>query len=407
MVSPVLDDYGFAVEPKFVAEYEAWRESHRAAETETSSQWIDPSTLPVAERRPRLEQLCVAGFPSEHRALMWALSSGAARRKEACDANCQTGHFYAELLEQNRNVPRTPEPGPAEAHEEFLRKIGVMRPPQPRAPPAFYEIWKDLRRTFPGHAFFATPDGELRLRNVLEAFARFNDSIGYCQGMNFVAGWLLLVTGSDEAAFYLLVQIVEHLCAGVYSKSMVSIQLDTKVLETLLDERLPAVAAALRRPALEGALNLLVTKWFICLFISILPSETMLRVWDQFFLHGQTALLTAALALLDTFQLEVRSAEDIAALFEVLQLKLRTLYDGDALVQAMSAIELTDDHCEALYKRHRDSVSAPAAPIGRKKPEAQDSQDMVDRALPWAFASGLALGAAVTAVSVVLATKRK
>ncbi|KAG5182552.1 hypothetical protein JKP88DRAFT_277917 [Tribonema minus] len=56
------------------------------------------------------------------------------------------------------------------------------------------EILRDVCRTFPGLAFFRRRDGpgENMLSNVLRACAIAHPDVGYCQGMNFVAGALLL-----------------------------------------------------------------------------------------------------------------------------------------------------------------------------------------------------------------------
>lgn len=60
------------------------------------------------------------------------------------------------------------------------------------------DIAKDLDRTFPRHhQFYAKPENRQRLNNVLRAFAVKNPDIGYVQGLNFVAGHLLLQF-SDE-----------------------------------------------------------------------------------------------------------------------------------------------------------------------------------------------------------------
>ena len=36
------------------------------------------------------------------------------------------------------------------------------------------------------------------LKNILQAYAVNNPEVGYCQSMNFVAGFLLLVSGMRE-----------------------------------------------------------------------------------------------------------------------------------------------------------------------------------------------------------------
>jgi hypothetical protein len=46
------------------------------------------------------------------------------------------------------------------------------------------------------------------LISVLRTYALFNPEIEYCQGMNYVAGFLLMVFKDEEMAFKALVTIV-------------------------------------------------------------------------------------------------------------------------------------------------------------------------------------------------------
>ena len=78
-----------------------------------------------------------------------------------------------------------------------------------RTPGCRGDILRDITRTFPSHPFFALPSslsgkewnnyllpkthGVEMLRHVLLALATARPDIGYCQGMNFVAGVFLLV----------------------------------------------------------------------------------------------------------------------------------------------------------------------------------------------------------------------
>ena len=57
------------------------------------------------------------------------------------------------------------------------------------------KIAKDLGRTFPGNEEFKTNHelGENRLYNVLKAYSAYDPETGYCQGMNFITGMLLLM----------------------------------------------------------------------------------------------------------------------------------------------------------------------------------------------------------------------
>jgi len=84
--------------------------------------------------------------------------------------------------------------------EEFERLCGESSP---------YEgiIGKDLGRSFPGVDMFRDPDGEGQrmLGRVLRCFSLYDHKIGYCQGLGFLVGPLLMHMG-DKEAFCVLVR---------------------------------------------------------------------------------------------------------------------------------------------------------------------------------------------------------
>ena len=68
-------------------------------------------------------------------------------------------------------------------------------------------IAKDLGRSFPGVEMFQDPngDGQRMLGTVLRCFSLYDDKIGYCQGLGFLVGPLLMNMG-DKQAFCVLVR---------------------------------------------------------------------------------------------------------------------------------------------------------------------------------------------------------
>lgn len=53
-------------------------------------------------------------------------------------------------------------------------------------------ITRDLHRTFPHHPYFQSAIGQESLFNVVKAYSLYDPEVGYCQGLSFVAGPLLL-----------------------------------------------------------------------------------------------------------------------------------------------------------------------------------------------------------------------
>lgn len=54
------------------------------------------------------------------------------------------------------------------------------------------QIQRDLTRTFPNHPFFMQESGRQALYNVAKAYSVFDQEVGYCQGLAFIIGCLLL-----------------------------------------------------------------------------------------------------------------------------------------------------------------------------------------------------------------------
>ena len=67
------------------------------------------------------------------------------------------------------------------------------------------QIEKDITRTFPQQAIFQqrAGEGQQSLSRVLLAFSKYDNTIGYVQGMNFIVARLLEVMNEEEA-FWML-----------------------------------------------------------------------------------------------------------------------------------------------------------------------------------------------------------
>jgi len=70
------------------------------------------------------------------------------------------------------------------------------------------DIQQDLERTFQHLEYFQRPAVKQSLKRILIAFSNYETTVGYVQGMNFIAAVLIVHTG-EVAAFWLLCALME------------------------------------------------------------------------------------------------------------------------------------------------------------------------------------------------------
>lgn len=74
----------------------------------------------------------------------------------------------------------------------------------------FIQIKKDIVRSFPNSQFFYNKSNLQRFENLLKKFAIYFPKVGYTQGINFLAGYILIAGFDDNDAFKILVRIALH-----------------------------------------------------------------------------------------------------------------------------------------------------------------------------------------------------
>ncbi|XP_037954161.1 growth hormone-regulated TBC protein 1-A [Teleopsis dalmanni] len=207
----------------------------------------------------------------------------------------------------------------------------------------------DLPRTFPDNIYFETK--KERLFNILIAYAHHNREVGYCQGLNYIAGLLLIVTDDEEKSFWLLKHIVENIVPQYHTKNMANLLRDLAVFKEMVIRRAPAVNRHIEQLGLPYAV--IASKWFICIFAEVLPVETVLRIWDCVFAEGYKIVFRAALSLFLTHKNDILNCEDIAALanlFRDIMIQDDIVTNCHSFIQAMFNLRLSRSELESLRK---------------------------------------------------------
>ena len=84
------------------------------------------------------------------------------------------------------------------------------------------------------HCRFATAAGKLSMQRVLRAYAVYDTEVGYCQGMNFLAGLLLTYMPNEACAFGgLVVLMQERKLRELYKTDLAQLQVSFCSLDSL------------------------------------------------------------------------------------------------------------------------------------------------------------------------------
>ncbi|XP_029980785.1 growth hormone-regulated TBC protein 1-A-like isoform X1 [Sphaeramia orbicularis] len=278
------DPYGFE-RPRDFESYKDMMNEYVAVLNRRSMKWSKLlQGKSHVEKNMTVKRFVRKGVPNEHRARIWMAASGAQERMEG-----NPGYYQSLLVLE---------------HDAKLKET----------------IHTDMHRTFPDNVLFQSKAEnclQSTLYNVLLAYGHHNKTVGYCQGMNFIAGYLIIITKDEEKSFWLMDALLGRILPDYYSPAMLGLKTDQEVLGELVKAKAPAVGQLMAQ--YPGIWTLVVSRWFICLYIDILPIETVLRVWDCLFYEGSKVLFRVALTLVLHHQSEIlraRSLSDVCECFK-------------------------------------------------------------------------------------------
>ncbi|KAI8321481.1 RabGAP/TBC [Martensiomyces pterosporus] len=147
-------------------------------------------------------------------------------------------------------------------------------------------IRRDLTRTFPKIPVFKREGGEgqQRLFRILKAYSLYDAEVGYCQGLGFIIGPLMMSMGECEA-FCVLVRLMEtYDLRGMFTEDMAGLHLRLYQFQILAAEIIPDVMAHLEAHGVLPAMY--VPAWFLSLFAYTMPLSFVLRAMDVLMAEG-------------------------------------------------------------------------------------------------------------------------
>ncbi|KAI9681269.1 MAG: GTPase-activating protein [Caeruleum heppii] len=163
------------------------------------------------------------------------------------------------------------------------------------------------------------------LFGVCKAYALFDETVGYAQGMNFVI-MPLLFNMPEEEAFCLLVRLMnQYHLRDMFIPEMPGLHLHIYQFERLLEDLEPALYCHLHRRGVSP--QLYATPWFLTLFAYRFPLQLVLRIYDLVLSEGlEGAILKFAVVLMQKNAEALLGMEDMTTLTTFLKEKVFDVY---------------------------------------------------------------------------------
>ncbi|CAO3632058.1 unnamed protein product [Cunninghamella blakesleeana] len=351
-----LDKYGFQKATQWLSleTYRDFEKQYQPILDRRRLKWqqlLDENEQKLPDRSTQIKRYIRKGIPSHLRGRVWLHYSGAEAKMDANPGVYEKflkramemgdDSEFADLIE--RDLHRTfPD------NIQFSRAVALARsastssksiptPPLSSTPSSSTTTDDNHHSSLDD---FIPPAIDV-LRRVLRVFSVYCPSVGYCQSLNYLVGMLLLFM-KEEEAFWCLVTIVQNILpAGVYDVTMEGSSIDQTVLMMLLHERMPQFWYRLTDKSFWEAesdgvsmptITLVTSHWFLTLFINILPTESMLRIWDCFFYEGSNALFRVSLALFKMVEPCILELNDPLEIFQVVQNFPKRMIDCQLLI---------------------------------------------------------------------------
>ncbi|RUS80348.1 hypothetical protein EGW08_011887, partial [Elysia chlorotica] len=132
---------------------------------------------------------------------------------------------------------------------------------------------------FPSHPYFSKSlgAGQLELFNLLKAYSLLDTEVGYCQGLSFIVG-MLLMHMEEISAFHVLKYMMYDLgLRRQFKPNMTALQMKLYQLTRLIHDHCREVYDHFEKHDISPTLY--AAPWFLTLFASQFPLGFVARVF--------------------------------------------------------------------------------------------------------------------------------
>ncbi|CAG9311919.1 unnamed protein product [Blepharisma stoltei] len=157
-------------------------------------------------------------------------------------------------------------------------------------------ISMDMLRTYSGNS---RVNSDI-VKQILRAYACYRIDIGYCQGMNYIAGTLYSVFQDEETTFWCLDEMIRNMkMEDLYSQDLPKLKYFFFSLDRLISLISPDTHLVFNSETINSSHYS--SSWFITIFAGLLNQRPalLLQLWDQFLYKGWKIILKASILIIE------------------------------------------------------------------------------------------------------------
>jgi hypothetical protein len=180
-------------------------------------------------------------------------------------------------------------------------------------------IQRDLARTFPGVPLFSAigGEGQRALGRIMRAYSVYDPELGYCQGLGFLVGPLLMNMSEVESFCTFVKLMATQDLRSMFLPTMRGLHIRLHQLTQTIRLHMPELHAHMENNAVPTALY--ASQWFLTLFAYTYPLRFVLRVWDIAVCEGWApTVLRIGMALLSLNKDKLMACEEFEEIVRVL-----------------------------------------------------------------------------------------
>ena len=217
------------------------------------------------------------------------------------------------------------------------------------------QIKKDLNRTVNENNIIELKrtksereEKENNLYRVLRVMANIDKDCGYCQGINFITGFLLEMNDYNELeTFYMLISLfsknfdTNFNIRGFYIDNFPLLSCYLYIFDHILEKENPEFQKFITK--LEISHEAWIGKWIQTLYTICFPPYLNYRVWDNILSTGLYFIISFSISLINHISKDLMNLEDAFDFFEYIK-KFFTISYGDGTPTGSILYKIKDNN---------------------------------------------------------------